>query len=74
VNADVGLASLRLGDVKSGISYGRRSVELVTNAPRSDEVREQSITPGERSSGEILAGNDERDEALLVRANRPKAV
>jgi transcriptional regulator with XRE-family HTH domain len=29
VNADVGIASVRLGDVVSGISYGRRSLEAV---------------------------------------------
>jgi hypothetical protein len=29
INADVGIASVRLGDVSSGINYGRRSLEAV---------------------------------------------
>lgn len=29
INADVGIASVRLGDIASGISYGRRSLEAV---------------------------------------------
>jgi len=29
INADVGIASIRLGDINSGISYGRRSLDAV---------------------------------------------
>jgi hypothetical protein len=29
INADIGIAAVRLGDVSSGINYGRRSLEAV---------------------------------------------
>ncbi len=29
INADVGIAAVRLGDISSGLSYGRRSLEAV---------------------------------------------
>ncbi len=35
INADVGIASIRLGDVNSGISYGRRSLEAVKTSETS---------------------------------------
>lgn len=35
INADVGIAAVRLGDVSSGISYGRRSLEAVRTSETS---------------------------------------
>src|SRR6266487_753663 len=35
INADVGIASVRLGDVNSGITYGRRSLEAVRSSETS---------------------------------------
>lgn len=35
INADVGIAAIRLGDIKNGISYGRRSLEAVRESETS---------------------------------------